>query len=130
MGPSVAPDLDVQGILEDARTAADRAALEAQAHVERLRRVAQWMEDRALILNRQETELQKMQKSCQEAEASQKALQEQLREEEVKLQKERQDALRMQVTVPLWSPLNPEGRASEKLLQLLSKLAEDTVRSI
>ncbi|GAQ83312.1 hypothetical protein KFL_001430170 [Klebsormidium nitens] len=57
------------------------------------------MEERGMILEKQETELEKLRASCQEVEARQKALQEELQKEELKLQKERQEALRMQEVV-------------------------------
>jgi uncharacterized protein (DUF3084 family) len=93
----MALEVDVQATLEEARSAANLAAVEAQAQHERLERVLGWLENRDMYLRKQEEEIQDMQARCAQREESQTKRESKLREEEVRLEKNKQEALRLQV---------------------------------
>jgi TolA-binding protein len=108
----MALEVDVQATLEEARSAANRAAVDAQAQHERLERVLKWLENRSVDLGKLEKEIQDMQVRCAQLEESQRKRESRLREEEVQLGKNNEEALRMQVNsrpCTIFSGKNGEG---------------------
>lgn len=93
----MALEVDVQATLEEARSAANRAAVEAQAQHERLEKVLRWLENKSVDLRKLEKEIQDMQVRCAQLEESQRKRESKLREEEVRLEKIKEEALQLQV---------------------------------